>query len=143
MLDYFCIIRINESTNNGVIIPTLEVIHSDFSVVIVATITERVDSCDRTTGRVRNYGRYAPRVVGVSRDSFCILIDDGDNIALKILCKIIVTAVVVDAADAVINTVEREERIAAPDLADDLRSVERVVCLTPPTVLVILMPLAL
>ena len=83
-------ICINKPSGIGIIIPTLEIIQPNLFIVVVTTITEGVNGCDLAIRRVKFDFRYTPSIVGVSCNSFGILINDSDYVALKVLDEVLI-----------------------------------------------------
>ena len=123
---YNSIIRIDKPTYNRIVIPTLEIIHSDLVIVVVSAVTIRIYRCDRALGSIAYNSADTPRIVGILRNSLYILIDNRNDIALQILYKVVRFTVVDDSADAVLIIVKRDDCVAAPYLFQNLRSVEHV-----------------
>ena len=127
----------HKPTHIRIIIPTLEVVHSDLFVEIVPSIAERVNGSNAASRVVLHNGRYAPGIVGVSADDFTALIGDGDNIALQILLEIVGLAVVDDTADRVLIVIQRNQDILislrslviVPGLTQDLGAIQDVIML--------------
>ena len=95
-------ISIYKPTHNRVIIPTLQIIQLNLFVVVVRTVSERVDICNLyTLGKlgVGNCTCYCtPRIVGVFCNSFCVLINVCDYVALQILDEVVGNTVIYNSA---------------------------------------------
>ena len=85
-------IPIDKPTDLGIVVSALQIIQPDLFVVVVSTISEGVDGCD--TNRILRNSTYTPRIVGVSCNGLCILINNSDYVALQVLYKVIRSMVV-------------------------------------------------
>ena len=79
-------------TYNRIVIPTLQIIHSDFVVVVVSAVTIRIYRCNRALGSIAYNSTDTPRIVGIFCDNLYILIDNRNDIALQILYKVVTIA---------------------------------------------------
>ena len=99
-------------------------------VEIVRTVSKRVNCCNiYTVGKLSVGYRTrasAPRVVGVSCNSFSVLVYNRNYVTLKILDEVVGNIVVENTANAVLIIVERDKRIAVPSLTENLGSVKSI-----------------
>ena len=125
----YCILRIipiDKPSHNRVIIPALEVVHTDFGVIIIPAITVGVNRGDGAVGGIGNDRADTPCVVGITRNSFNVLIENRYNIALQIFLEVIGFIVIHDTADAVLVVIQRDNGVVVPSLAQNLRAVEGI-----------------
>ena len=108
------------------VIAALEVVHTDFGVIVVATITVGVDGGDGAIRSVRDNRTNAPSVIGITRNSFNVLIENRYNVTLQIFLEIERLIVVHDTADAVLVVIQRDNGVVVPFFAEDFGAVEGV-----------------
>ena len=104
----------------------MEIIQRGLFIVVVTTISEGVNCCDLTAGRILRNSTYTPSIVGVSCNCISIFVNNGDYITLQILDEVVGNRVVNNTANAVLVIVKRNESIAVPSLAENLGSVKSV-----------------
>ena len=75
---------------------------------------------------IENRKAFAPRIVGVSCNSLCILVNDGNDVALQVLQEVVGSTIVENTAYGILIIVERNERVVTPDLTEDLGAVEGI-----------------
>ena len=119
-----CRVSINKPTNTRIIISALEIVQPNFLVVVVRTISEGVDICD--ANRILRNSTYAPSIIGISCNGFCVLVNDSDYVTLQVLYEVVGNVVVENTANAVLVVVERNESVAAPCLTENLGTVESI-----------------
>ena len=122
----FGFVCIYKSTNNGVIISTLEIIQSNLFIVVIPAIVERVDGGDVTAGSVLFNRRHTPCIVRVSCYRYAVCVRNSDYIALQVLDEVVGNRVVENPANAVLVIIERNKRIFSPSLTENLCAVKRV-----------------
>ena len=105
---------IDKPTHRRIVIPTLEVVHGDFFVIVVTSVAEGVDGCDIAIGSVADNGANAPGIVAITGNRFSVLVDDRNDVALQILQEIVRRAVVNDAARGILYIIQRNQLIVAP-----------------------------
>ena len=66
----------------GIVVSTLQIIHPDFVIVEIPTVTERVNSGDAAAGGVGSDGTHVPCVVAVGGDGSAVPVGNGNDIAL-------------------------------------------------------------
>ena len=85
-----------------IIISTLQIIEPNLFVVVVTTISEGVDSCNIYVLGKLGVGNCTcdstPRIVGVFCNSFCVLINVCDYVALQILDEVVGNTVIYNSA---------------------------------------------
>ena len=77
---------------------------------IVQMINNHHYQCQRTAD-CRNM--YTPHIVGVSNDSGCILVQNGNIVALQILLEVIGDVVVQNTKDGILVIVQGSKNVAA------------------------------
>ena len=108
----FYIISINKPTHLGIIISALEIIQFCFFIVVVGTISERVDVRNMSCGRdvvsicVLDRQHLTPRVVCISRNGYTWTICYRNNVTLKVLIEIVCSAVVFKSAKRSVKVVQ-------------------------------------
>ena len=102
----------------------MEIIQLNLFIVVVGTISKRVDGCD--ANRILRNGAYTPCIVRVSCDSLSILINDCNYVTLQVLDEVVGNVVVKDTANAVLVVVEGNEGVTTPSLTQNLSAVKRV-----------------
>ncbi len=122
----FGFVCIYKSTNNGVIISTLEIIQSNLFIVVIPAIAEWVDGGDIAARCVLFDCWHAPCVIGVSRNDCAVCVRNGNYIALQVLDEVVGNRVVENPANAVLVIIERNKRIFSPSLTENLSAVKRV-----------------
>lgn len=122
----FGFVCIYKSTNNGVIISTLEIIQSNLFIVVIPAIVERVDGGDVTAGRVLFNRRHTPCIVSVLRYRYAVCVRNGNYIALQVLDEVVGNRVVENPANAVFVIIERNKRIFSPSLTENLGAVNGI-----------------
>ena len=83
-------------------ISTRQIIKVNIFIIVIATISERVDGGNFAIGSIKLDFRYAPSIVGVFSDSCCILVNDSNYIALQVLDEVVGNIVVENTANAVL-----------------------------------------
>ena len=122
----FGFVCIYKSTNNGVIISTLEIIQSNLFIVVIPAIAKRVDGGDIAARRVLFDCRHTPCIVGVSCNDLRILVNDSDDITLQVLGEVVGNRVVENPANAVLVIIERNKRVFSPSLTENLSAVNGI-----------------
>ena len=72
-------------------------------------------------------GGFAPRIVGVADNHLCILIQNGDDVALQVLLEVVRDVVVQNTKDGILVIVQGNQSILSPRLPQNLRAVQDVV----------------
>ena len=110
-------IRIDESAGTGIVVTALQVVEPGFSVVVVATVADGIDRCQRTA-RLKN---IAPCVILVLCNSCAVTtVDNTNNIALLIQNIHIIDIVVSAGKRLSIGIIDDIKGIITPGLADNL-----------------------
>ena len=98
-----CCIRIDKPLNLRIIVPALQVVHSDFFVEIITSVAERVDICNvDAVGRLcagDNAGVGTPSIIAISADDATVLVGDCNDVSLQVLLEVVGHIVVDDTAD--------------------------------------------
>ena len=138
---HFALSAFTNLPNICIIISVLQIVQSNLIVEIVRSIAEGVDICDvRRNFReglavsVCYRTHLAPRIVGVSCNSFGILINDGNYVALQVLEEVVGNIIVDNTADRILVVVQRRQNVSVdlvniiviPTFAQDLRSVKGI-----------------
>ena len=116
----------------------MEVVHTDFGIVVVASVAVGVNGGDVAAGGVVGDGTYAPGVVVIAGNGSAAGVGDANNIALQVLQEVEGRIIVNNAADAFLGVIQRNQNILAPDFLQDLGAVQGVgmldvaYCLTGP-----------
>ena len=95
-------------------------------VKIVSSVAEGVDVCDAAIGIILHCHGCAPGIVGIGCDLLCILVYDGNNVALQILHEVVRNIVVKDTADRILVVIQRSQDIAIPLFPQDLGAVKGI-----------------
>ena len=103
---------------------TLQIIKFRFDIIVIATVTIRVDRCNTTT--IAGDSAFTPCVVRVFSNHGSCRICDCDNVALQVLDEVVGHVVVENTANAVLVVVEGKKSISIPSFAEDLSAVKRV-----------------
>ena len=124
------IICINKPTNLSIVISALEIVHSNLFVVVITTISEGVNGCNIYTIGKLGVGNCTcdntPRIVRVFGNSFCVLVNDSDNITLKVLDEVVGNVVIKNTAYSILVIIERNERVVTPSFTENLGSVKNI-----------------
>ena len=104
------IIPIDKPTHCRVIVPALEVVHTDLIIVVIPAITIRIDGGDGAVGSIACYCADAPGIIAIFCDGMRVLVHDADDVALEVLLEIERLIVIENAADAVLVVVQRNKR---------------------------------
>ena len=83
-------IRTNKSTDNGVIVPTLQIVESSFLVIDIPTIPQGVQFC-QCTGHGND---VTPRIIGILRSAAAISTFQTHHIPLKVRDVVVDRAIV-------------------------------------------------
>ena len=136
-----CCIRIDKPLNLRIIIPALQVVHSDFFVEIITSVAERVDICNvDAVGRLcagDNAGVGTPSIIAISADDTTVLVGDCNDVSLQILQEVVGHIVVDDTADRILVIIQRNQNILislclliiVPALTQDLGAIQEVIML--------------
>ena len=125
-------IRIDKTSNFGVVISTLQIIQFGFCIVIITTVSKRIDGSNSYTAIIGHNGTLAPRIIGISRNDFTLIIGNCNNIALKVLIEIICSAIVLDTTNRTIEVIQiliyilRATCRIAYNFLDNVRTVENI-----------------
>ena len=130
-----CCIGINKPTHIRIIIPTLEVVHADCGIVVVATVAEGVEGGDAAIGVILGDGASTPCVVGILGNGLSVLVGDSNDIALQVFQEVIEIAFIQETADTILIVVQRDQQLGMlgivlthlrPGFHQDLGAVQRV-----------------
>ena len=124
--NYVRIICIYKSTNRGIVVTALEIIQLRLGIVIIPTISERIDRSNPYRRGITDNRRHTPRVVAVSCNHCAIVVGYRNNITLQVLDEVVRLTVVSDTTDCIFVIPQRLEYVLSPRLAKNLRTVERV-----------------
>jgi len=126
-------ILIYKSADLRIIVSALQIIQFRFGIVIITTISERVDISNVRFyfGNISAVGigyckLLAPRIIGISCNDSTRIIGNRDYITLKVLIEIICSTVISNSANGSVEIVQGNKSIAAPDFLYDIRSVKNV-----------------
>ena len=89
-------VRIDESPHLRIVIAGLQVIPARFRVVIVRTVTERVDVPNRRSCTAGHRHEVAPRIVGVVHDLAAVRVVDFNDVALQVFAVEVFVSVVLE-----------------------------------------------
>ena len=106
LFNIFDIIRIYKSTNLGVIVSTLEIIELCLGIVIIASISERVDRSNINIADIACNCTLSPCVVGVAGYNCSCVIGNCYYVTLQVLIEIICSAVVLKSANCSVEVVQ-------------------------------------
>ena len=120
------VITIQKPPDFRVVIAAGYIVETNLTIIVVTTISERVNGGDGAAGGIRCHCADAPGVVGVSCDGSRILVYNSHYVALQVPAEIVRLLVVHYAAHALLIVIYRLQSIAAPSLAEDSRAVEYV-----------------
>jgi len=118
-------IRIDKPSRCGIIIPTLQIIKSRFSVVVIASVSERIVGIG-TVVAVTAADQVAPRIVGIACNLRTARVVDADDVALQILLVEIGGTVQNHADRQALCIIDVTDHIAAIHLRHDLRAVQDI-----------------
>ena len=127
-----CSICIDESTNNRIIIPTLQIIQPDLCIIVVPTVSEGVDICDSGVGRTGFDRRNTPCIVGIFGNSLSILVNDSNDVALKVLDEVVGNIIVENTTNTFFIVVDRNKRIGSPRFTQDFCTLKSIGVLYAP-----------
>ena len=116
-------IRIDESADGGIVVTALEVVEPGFSVVVVATVADGINSSHGAAG----INHIAPGIVAILRNSCASAVDNPDDIALLVQHIDVVCTVVLEGIGQTAVIVDDIQDIAAPGLTNDLTIQSQVV----------------
>ena len=128
----FYIIAINKPTNLRVVVSALQVVELGFGIVIITSISERVNSSNIYAAGIADYRTLSPCVVGVSCDGLARIVGYRYYITLQVLIEIICSSVIFQSANCSVEVIEifvdilRTVTIIGDCFLDYIRSVKRV-----------------
>ena len=131
------LIRIDKPCELGIIIPALEVVHSDLFVKIVGSVAEGVNGSNAASRVVLHNGRHTPSIIAISADDATVLVGDCNDVSLQILLEVVGLTVVDNTADRVLIVIQRNQNILislclliiVPALTQDLGAIQNVIML--------------
>ena len=132
MLQYR-IVCINKSPHHRIIVPTLEIVQVRVCIVVIPTISERVDVSNIYATNIGHNGTHTPCIVGISCNYCTGCIGNRNNITLQVLIEIICRAIVFDSANCAVKVVQvlvgifRATAGIRYKLLDDVRFVKDIV----------------
>ena len=106
------LIRIDKPPRNRIVVPALQVILEGFKVEVVAAVQVGVGDRQEAVGGVLLDRRHAPRIVGVADNHLCILVQNGDNVALQVLLEVVGDVVVQNTKDGILVIVQGSKNVA-------------------------------
>ena len=117
------LIRIDETADAGIVVTALQVVEPGFSVVVLATVANGIDSSHGAVG----INHIAPGIVAILCDGCTGAVDDPDNITLLVQNIDVVCTVVLEGIGQTAVIVDDIQDIAAPGLTNDLTIQSQVV----------------
>ena len=127
-----CSICIDESTNNRIIIPTLQIIQPNLYIVVVTTVSEGVDICNSRIGGTGLDRRNTPCIVGIFGNSLSILVNNSNDITLQVLDEIIRGVVIKNTTNTFFIVVDRNKRTGSPRFTQDFCTLKSIGVLYAP-----------
>ena len=104
----------------------MQIIRPNFGIIVIATISERVNVGNACAAGVGGDGALAPRIVNVLGYNRAGIVGNCNNVALQVFIEIICSTVILDSANRAVKIVERNERVAIPRFLDNVRAVKRI-----------------
>ena len=89
-------IRIQETSDSGVVISTLQVVPTCFGVVVITTIAEGVISAESRSESTRSGKQFTPSVIGIFDYDGAHSVNDTYHISLEILQEVIGVIIVME-----------------------------------------------
>ena len=120
-------VRRDEAAGYRIVVATVEVIESQFRVVVIALVAEGVEGTDADGGGVGHRHQLAPRVVGVGHHGRTVAVDQAQYLPEDVVHVIVGAVVVGERHDLALRVIVEIEHLVARFLTDDLRAVEGVV----------------
>ena len=117
-------VRVDESTDGGVVVAGLEEIHTSLAVVVVGAITQRVDSC-HTAGSRNN---LAVGIVLIARNCCAAAVYQPDYVALQVEDVVIVGTVALHGEGSAVRVIDKVYSYAAAGLPHHLAAVVDIIC---------------
>ena len=102
----------------------MQIIQSNFAVVIIPAIPERIYSSNSTVRAVLRDCTHAPRVVRVLSNGLSVFVHDSDYITLQVLEEVIRFAIILDTAYRIFIVIHRDNGVAAPRFFEDFGTVQ-------------------
>ena len=123
-------IRVQETSDLGVIVPALEIIEPGFGIVVVSTVAERVGDSQRRCHRPRRALRLSPYIVLVRYHRRPGLVHQAHYVPLQVVYVVVQLPHELQRHSAV-SMVQEHLRVVCERLAQQLPAVPQVV-LSPP-----------
>ena len=106
-------IFIDKSTNLRVVVTALQIIQLRLRIIVVATISKRVDVCNMrfcfgniSTVSIGYRKHLTPSIIGISRNRCTFIIGNCNDIALQVLIEIICGAIILDSANCAVEVIK-------------------------------------
>ena len=99
-------VPVYEPTNTRVVVPRLEIIQTYLAIIVIPTVSERVDVSNIYATNIGHNGTHTPCVIDVSRNDCAGCVRNRNDITLQVLIEIICRAVVFDSANGSVKVVQ-------------------------------------
>ena len=120
-------IAVHKTAHNRRVIPTPEVIHPHLFIVHIRSIPERLQCTQRACHATRLTNRLTPRIVLVFYHLVAVAVNNGNNIALKIMHIRVLSTIVLHDRRLIAGIIEEVQVVAALRHVHDILAMQRVV----------------
>ena len=107
----------------------MEVVHFDFFVEIIGSVAEGVNGSNAASRFVLHNGRHTPSIIAISADDATVLVGDCNDVSLQVLLEVVGLTVVDNTTNRILIVVQRNQRVVAPGLSQDLGAIQDVIML--------------
>ena len=82
-INHFKVIRIDKSPRLRIVIPTIQIVHSQFFVIVVSLETEWIPSAQSIRTVIRQIQQFSPRIILIFYKFRSVTVKNSQNIPKK------------------------------------------------------------